>query len=86
MCIRDRSGSEPYDPVARFHLRNGAKLARINWLGDLSENGLRQSAGILVNYVYDLDEIVKNHEEYSSNQKIVVAPTIRKLARKQSGK
>ena len=84
--LNAKSGSEPYDPVARFHLRNGAKLARINWLGDLSENGLRQSAGILVNYVYDLNEIVKNHEEYSSNQKIVVAPTIRKLTRKQSGK
>ena len=80
-----KSGSEPYDPVARFHLRNGAKLERINWLGDLSPNGLKQSAGILVNYVYDLDEIVKNHEEYSSNQKIVVASTIKKLARKQSG-
>lgn len=81
-----KSGNEPYDPVARFHLRNGAKLARINWLADLSSNGLKQSAGILANYVYDLDEIIKNHEEYSSNQKIVVAPTIKKLARKHTGK
>ncbi len=81
-----KSGIEPYDPVARFHLRNGAKLARINWLADLSSNGLKQSAGILANYVYDLDEIIKNHEEYSSNHKIVVAPTIKKLARRQTGK
>ncbi len=79
--LNAKSGSEPYDPVARFHLRNGAKLARINWLADLSSNGLKQSAGILVNYVYDLDEIVRNHEEYSSNQKIAAAPAIKKLAR-----
>lgn len=84
--LNAKSGKEPYDPVARFHLRNGAKLARINWLADLSSNGLKQSAGILVNYIYDPDEIVKNHEEYSSNQKIVVASAIKKLARKQTGK
>ena len=84
--LKAKAGKEPYDPVARFHLRNGARLARINWCADLSPNGLSQSAGILVNYVYDLEEIVKNHEEYSSNQKIAVAPTIKRLARKQSVK
>ena len=84
--LKAKAGKEPYDPVARFHLRNGARLARINWCADLSPNGLSQSAGILVNFVYDLEEIVKNHEEYSSNQKIAAAPAIKKLARKQSVK
>ncbi|MDE0308983.1 MAG: malonyl-CoA decarboxylase [Acidiferrobacterales bacterium] len=84
--LNAKSGKEPYDPVARFHLRNGAKLARINWLADRSSNGLRQSAGILVNYVYDPDEIVRNHEEYSVNQTIAAAPAIRKLARKQAAR
>ena len=84
--LQAKAGKEPYDPVARFHLRNGAKLARINWCADLSPNGLSQSAGILVNFVYDLEEIVKNHEEYSSSQKVAVAPAIKKLAKKHSVK
>ena len=50
-----KKGKLPYDPVARFHLGNGAKLHRINWRGDMSSNGLKQSAGILANYLYDLD-------------------------------
>ena len=82
--LNAKSGNEPYDPVARFHLRNGARLERINWLGDLSANGLRQSFGILVNYVYDLDEIVKNHEEYVVHHKINAASAITKLLRKQA--
>src|SRR6202012_2867161 len=53
------------DPVARFHLGNGARLERIDWLGDLSPKGLRESAGIMVNYLYRLDDIEKNHEAYA---------------------
>jgi malonyl-CoA decarboxylase len=59
-----KQGTHPADSVARFHLRNGARLERINWLGDTSINGFRQSQGVLVNYVYDEDQIAGNHEAY----------------------
>ena len=72
----------PYDPVARFHLGNGARLQRINWRGDLSPNGLQQSAGILVNYLYDLDAIEKNHEKYVKDYSVVAGASITKLMRK----
>jgi len=51
---------KPVDPVARFHLGNGARLEQINWLGDTSTKGLRESAGVMVNYLYQLDDIEKN--------------------------
>ncbi len=57
---------EPVDPVARFHLGNGARLERINWLADTSEKGLREAYGLMVNYRYDLKEIEKNHEAYAN--------------------
>ena len=50
---------EPLDPVARFHLRNGARLERINWLGDISAVGMQRSAGIMVNYFYRLSDLEK---------------------------
>ena len=56
----------PLDPVARFHLGNGARLERINFLGDASAKGLRQSCGLMVNYLYDLSAIEKNHETYAN--------------------
>ena len=52
------------DPVARFHLGNGARLERINWLADVSPKGLRQSLGLMVNYVYALEDVERNHESY----------------------
>jgi malonyl-CoA decarboxylase len=52
------------DPVANFHLNNGARLERINWLADTSTKGMQESAGIMVNYLYKLDEIEVNHEAY----------------------
>jgi malonyl-CoA decarboxylase len=52
------------DPVARFHLNNGAKLERINLQADLSKKGLKQSHGLMVNYLYDLDEIENNHQGF----------------------
>ncbi|WP_375462943.1 malonyl-CoA decarboxylase [uncultured Methylobacterium sp.] len=56
----------PLDPVARFHLGNGARLERINFLGDTSAKGLKQSFGLMVNYLYDLSAIEKNHETYAN--------------------
>jgi malonyl-CoA decarboxylase len=71
----------PADAVARFHLGNGARLERINWLGDGSENGINQSFGLMVNYLYDLDDIEKNHEAYAENRRVVASSAVRRLLR-----
>jgi malonyl-CoA decarboxylase len=67
------------DSVARFHLGNGARLERIDWLGDLSPKGLRESAGIMVNYLYRLDDIEKNHEAYVNQGEIAASSVVKKL-------
>jgi malonyl-CoA decarboxylase len=67
------------DSVARFHLGNGARLERINWLGDRSAKGLRESAGIMVNYLYRLDDIEKNHEAYANDGTVVASNAVKKL-------
>jgi malonyl-CoA decarboxylase len=67
------------DPVARFHLGNGARLERINWLGDVSPKGLRESAGIMVNYLYRLDDIEKNHEAYANKGEVAASSAVKKL-------
>ncbi|WP_407156059.1 malonyl-CoA decarboxylase [Bradyrhizobium sp. STM 3557] len=67
------------DSVARFHLGNGARLERINWLGDLSPKGLRESAGIMVNYLYRLDDIEKNHEAYANEGEVVASSAVKRL-------
>lgn len=69
------------DPVARFHLGNGARLERINWMGDVSPKGLREGAGLMVNYLYDLDDIETNHEAYANHGEIAAASAIRKQLR-----
>lgn len=71
------------DPVARFHLGNGARLERINWLGDTSEKGLREAHGIMVNYRYDLKEIEKNHEAYANDGTIAASRAVRSQLRPQ---
>ena len=71
----------PADPVARFHLGNGARLEKIHFLADTSDNGLRQSHGVMVNYLYDLDDIEKNHEAFAENRAVVTSSAVRKLAR-----
>lgn len=74
-------GVRSLDPVARFHLRNGARLERINWLGDVSAKGLSESAGLLVNYLYDPRTIERNHEGYVKEGGIAASPEIRRLLR-----
>jgi malonyl-CoA decarboxylase len=69
------------DPVARFHLGNGARLERLNMFGDLSEAALRQSHGLMVNYLYDLDHIEENHEAFANKNEVVASSAVRKLAR-----
>ncbi|MCO5130853.1 MAG: malonyl-CoA decarboxylase [Xanthobacteraceae bacterium] len=70
---------KPVDPVARFHLGNGARLEQINWLGDVSAKGLRESAGVMVNYLYRLDDIEKNHEAYANDDVVVTSSAVKKL-------
>ncbi|HVJ23874.1 MAG TPA: malonyl-CoA decarboxylase family protein [Burkholderiales bacterium] len=74
-------GGEPLDPVARFHLGNGASLDRLNFLGDTSESGMARSAGLMVNYVYWLAELEKNHERYFRERVVSASPPVDKLAR-----
>src|SRR6201988_4881773 len=71
------------DSVARFHLGNGARLERINWLGDLSPKGLRESAGIMVNYLYRLEDIEKNHEAYANQGEIAASSSVKKLLKNE---
>lgn len=66
------------NPVAKFHLGNGAKLYQINWAGDLSKNGLRQSAGLMVNYLYDLSSVEENHERFVHGE-IIYSRSVSKL-------
>jgi malonyl-CoA decarboxylase len=77
---KNRRG-QPQDAVARFHLGNGARLERLNWLGDGSDNGITQSYGLMVNYLYDLDDIEKNHEAYAGGQRVVASNSVRRLLR-----
>ncbi len=75
------SDQRPVDPVARFHLGNGARLERINWLGDLSEKGLREAHGLMVNYRYDVADIERNHEGYAQDATVVASRAVRMLLR-----
>jgi malonyl-CoA decarboxylase len=63
-CYLTRKPSIRIDPVARFHLGNGARLERINWLGNTAPRGIQESFGIMVNYLYDHDSIEANHEAF----------------------
>lgn len=73
------SEGRPLDPVARFHLGNGARLERINWLGDRSAKGLAQSAGITANYIYNLKHIEDNHEAYVKEGRVTASHLVRAL-------
>jgi malonyl-CoA decarboxylase len=77
--LRVKSGDAPIDPVARFHLGNGARLHRMHGGADLSVKGREQSAGIMVNYLYDLAKIEENHEAFFDQGKIAVSRTISRL-------
>jgi malonyl-CoA decarboxylase len=76
-----RKDGFPYDPVARFHLGNGAQVHAIHAGADVSENGIAQSGGAMVNYLYDLNLISQNHERYASNQTIAASSEVTALAR-----
>jgi len=67
------------DPVARFHLGNGARLERINFLADLSPRAMRQAHGLMVNYLYKLDDIETNHEAFAGKGEVATIQAIRRL-------
>jgi malonyl-CoA decarboxylase len=77
--LHEKSREAPLDPVARFHLGNGARLHRMHGGADLSVKGREQSAGIMVNYLYDLAKIEENHEAFFDQGKIAVSRTISRL-------
>ena len=79
--VAKSSDNRPVDPVARFHLGNGARLERINWLADISEKGLREAHGLMVNYRYELADIEKNHEAYAQDGLVAVSRAVRGLLR-----
>ena len=72
----------PLDPVARFHLGNGARLEQLNWLGDVSPGGLRDGAGLMVNYLYDRRYIEANHEAYANQRSVAASSTVQRHLRK----
>ena len=71
----------PLDSVARFHLGNGARLERLNFAADISERALRQSHGLMVNYLYDLEHIEQNHEAYAQQHAVVAASAVTRLVK-----
>jgi malonyl-CoA decarboxylase len=69
----------PVDPVARFHLGNGARLERLNFLGDRSTKAMQQAHGLMVNYLYKLDDIVTNHEALAQRGEVIASPAVNSL-------
>ena len=74
----EMQGGKPLDPVARFHLNNGARVERLNWAADPSAKGLKQSCGLMVNYLYDLKRLDR-HRALLTQGKIAVSPRIEDL-------
>jgi malonyl-CoA decarboxylase len=70
----------PADPVARFHLGNGAVLHAVHAGADTSDKGLAQSAGAMVNYLYDLTQVERNHEAYANTQHVAASPDVIQLS------
>ena len=78
--LQVKRDNEPADPVARFHLANGAALQRLNWMGDPSSAGLQRSFGLMANYVYRPQDVDRNHEAYAGEYRVVASRTIRQMA------
>ncbi len=81
--LNAKRGIHPIDPVARFHLGNGAQVHQIRIAADTSDKGLKQSRGVMVNYLYDLRYLERNHEQFMTAGKIDCNPEILKLLQKQ---
>jgi malonyl-CoA decarboxylase len=79
---QSRNVNHARDPVAHFHLSNGAQIERLNWMADTSENGLKQSAGMMVNYLYELPWIESRSQGYSAEGKVSLSLSIAKQLNK----
>ncbi|AFT72378.1 Malonyl-CoA decarboxylase, putative [Alloalcanivorax dieselolei B5] len=79
LCREQRRGRYALDPVAHFHLSNGAQVARLNWVADLSEKGRRQSAGMMVNYRYELPRIEARSQSYTVDGAVATSASMKKL-------
>jgi malonyl-CoA decarboxylase len=77
--LNAKADDEPADPVARFHLGNGARLERINWQGDTSPKGLREAHGLMCNYRYEIRDIEKNHEAYQNDGTVAASRQVHTL-------
>jgi len=77
--LEEKKRDRALDPVANFHLSNGARLEKVNWLADLTATGMERSYGIMVNYFYELSDIEKNHEDYVTRGHIVVSRSVKSL-------
>ena len=75
-----RDDGLPLDAVARFHLGNGALVHQVHAQADLSDKGMRQSAGVMVNYLYDLNKISQNHETFAASHHVAASSSIRSLS------
>jgi malonyl-CoA decarboxylase len=79
--LNAKQGKKPFDPVSRFHLGNGARVEQINWLADNSSKGFRQSYGLMVNYLYDPDEIENNVEAFASDGQVAASASVRRIGK-----
>jgi malonyl-CoA decarboxylase len=79
LIAAQREDGRALDPVAHFHLSNGARIEQLDWLADRSEKGLAQSYGLMVNYSYRQADIEANHEAYSGDGEVAAAPAVRSL-------
>ena len=84
--VREKRRVQPLDPVARFHLGNGATLHAIHADADMSDRGQAQSAGVMVNYLYDGRKLNRNHEKFTTTGQIATTAEIRSLASSVSPK
>ena len=81
LMTEKRSAGTVADSVAHFHLTNGARMEQLDWLADTSVNGLKQSFGMMINYLYAPRDIEQNHETYVTEHQIVASPAIQRLAK-----
>lgn len=85
MFVRRSTDQMPVDPIARFHLRNGARIHQINWMADPSKTGLQQSLGMMVNYQYVQGNLEQNHESLFNNKFVVASKAVQTLSKRFQG-
>jgi malonyl-CoA decarboxylase len=81
ILLEKNSRGRALDPVGHFHLTNGARVERLDWLADSSPKGLKQAAGLMVNYLYRLSEIEENHEAYTGEGRVAASAALTRLAK-----